>query len=355
MLIIDDNSDDGTTVIAKKLSAARETVSFLQRTPDRSRQAKGDVLNHGFSYLCARFQNRDRKNWLIGVFDADGRAVEDDLFAEVRRAFVDPAVAATQCGVRIRNGHNLLAALQDVEFATFSYIPQTVRDRISGAVALGGNGQFIRASVLDRLNEEGDCWDTRALTEDLDIAIRIHLCGGRIKFMDRWVEQEGVESFGALIKQRVRWAWGTLQVFIELCLSGRIMKARIPLGKKLELQYYLSVWILPVLVLFCFVASLLDLAGVLHISNSFSLLLLLITTFCFVPMMALGLIRARFSLFKIMYLLPLMIIYSYHWIPAVMMGLACVLTRREPQWAKTQRYTIESVEEVIHTAKEVVG
>ncbi len=340
ILVIDDNSDDDTAAIADRLSLASERVYILRRGPSCSRCGKGDTLNHGFSHLLASFPKRDRENWVIGVFDADGRAMEQDLLAEAGRTFSDDSVAAAQCGVRIRNGHHLLAALQDVEFATFSFITQTVRDRTSGAVALGGNGQFIRAAVLDRLNQEGGCWDVSALTEDLDIGIRIHLAGGRIRFINRWVGQEGVESFKALFKQRHRWAWGTLQVFLKYLLSGRIMTAKISLVKKLDLHYYLSFWIVPFVVLFSFLLSLLDLAGILKITNTFGVAFLLANSFSFIPMMVLGLAWAKVPTHKILYLVPLAVIYAYHWIPVLLAGLVSILTHRQPHWVKTKRYAV---------------
>ena len=346
VLIIDDNSDDRTPVIAKRLSSACERVYFLHRGPDRSRQGKGDVLNHGFSYLSTSFPHRDRNNWVIGVFDADGRAMEDDLLAEVGRVFSDRSVAASQCGVRIRNGAHLLAALQDVEFTTFSFITQTVRDRTSGAVALGGNGQFIRANVLDRLGQEGGCWNDLVLTEDLDIGVRIHLCGGRIRFMNRWVEQEGVESLKALFKQRQRWAWGTLQVFLKHLVAGRIARARIPLGKKLDLHYYLSFWMVPFVVLSSFFLSFLHLAGVISITNSFGFAFLLANSFSFVPMMVLGLVWAKMPIYKIVYIVPLAVVYAYHWVPVLIFGWASILARKKPHWVKTERYAVQEVSEL---------
>ncbi len=343
VLIIDDNSDDGTLAVAERLAAAHQNVYLLQRGPYRSRRGKGDALNHGFSHLCLRYPDRDLETWVIGVFDADGRAVEDDLFIEVGRIFGDGSVAAAQCGVRIRNGHNLLAALQDVEFTTFSFITQTVRDRTSGAVALGGNGQFVRSAVLERLSREGGCWDDRALTEDLDLGTRIHLRGGRVKFMDRWVEQEGVESFKVLFRQRHRWAWGTLQVFLRHLLSGKIHRARIPLVKKLDLHYYLSFWTVPFIVLLSFLLSLLNFTGALRITNSFSLAFLLANSFSFVPMMVLGLLWARIPIYKILYLVPLTVVYAYHWVPVLILGWISILTRQRPHWTKTVRYTVEEV------------
>ena len=344
VLIIDDNSDDNTVAIAERLSATHENVHLLRRGPYRSQCGKGDALNHGFSHLCARFPERDLEDWLIGVFDADGRPKENDFLIEVGRTFGDDSVAATQCGVRIWNNSNLLAALQDVEFLAWSFIAQTVRSRISGAVALGGNGQFIRASVLNRLSQEESGWDEMSLTEDLDIGARILLDGGRIRFINRWIEQEGVESFRALLRQRHRWAWGTLQVFLKYLLSGRIMTAKISLVKKIDLHYYLSFWTVPFVVLVSIILSLLNLTGVLRIANNFGPALLLINSFSFVPLIILGLLWAKVPIYKTLYLVPLAVVYAYHWIPAVMRACMSILIHRQPHWVKTRRYAIEEAE-----------
>ena len=340
VLIIDDNSDDSTAEIAERLGTVYENVLLLSRGASRSRRGKGDALNHGFSHLCARFPQREPEDWLIGVFDADGRATEQDLFTEVARVFRDASVSASQCGVRIRNGHNLLAALQGVEFTTFSFITQTVRDRTSGAVALGGNGQFIRASVLDRLRHEEGCWDECALTEDLDIGVRVHLQGGRIRFLNRWVEQEGVESYKALFKQRHRWAWGALQVFLKHVLGGRVLKAKLPLARKLDLLYYLSFWIVPFVVVSSLLLSVLHLAAVVTITNSFGLAFLLANSFSFIPMVILGLLWAKIPARKIAVLVPLSVIYAYHWIPVLIWGWGSILAHKKPHWVKTKRYAV---------------
>ena len=355
VLIIDDHSDDRTPEITAELQRAHANVDVLHRGVVRSHLGKGDSLNHGVTYLRAHHPNRDLDHWVIGVFDADGRPVEDDMWLQVGQVFVDPKVGAAQCGVRIRNGYHLLAALQDVEFATFSFVTQTVRDHTSGAVALGGNGQFIRASVLEQLSRQGACWDEAALTEDLDIGIRVHLAGWDVRFLDRWVEQEGVETARALFRQRHRWAWGTLQVFLRYVLGRRLWHGPMSLGKRLDLHYYLSFWIVPFVVLGSFLLSLLDLAGVITITNRFGLTFLLANSFSFIPMIVLGLAWAKVPVRRMVYLVPLPVIYAYHWIPALSLAWVSIIGHKRPKWAKTQRYAMEEpMKEERYVVKEPV-
>jgi len=339
VLIIDDCSEDQTLCVARHLSHSHENVTLLHRNASRCHRGKGDVLNHGFAYLLDKNPQQDLSRWVIGVFDGDGCIEEADFFIEVGKAFLDPALAATQCGVRIKNrDRHLLAALQDVEFSTFSHVTQTVRDGTSGAVALGGNGQFIRACALGALcREKQGPWRTLALTEDLDIGVRILMQGGKIRFISRHVAQEGLESFHQLLRQRRRWAWGSLQVFLHFVGRGHLFKAPLPWLRKLDLLYYLSFWIVPFVVLASLGLSLAGALGVLSLSNDFPLSWIVFNSLSFVPMMVLGLWSAKVSPGKIPYLVGLTMVYAYHWVPALVSGWACILSGKQPHWAKTCR------------------
>ncbi len=339
VLAVDDNSADVTPVILSRLSKHKPDFYYLQRNQPRAQIGKGDVLNQGYDYLrYKKFPNRDPDNWIIGVFDADGRPVERDFLSKVGELFVDSEVSAAQCGVRIRNTSRLIAALQDVEFSTFSFITQMVRDNTSGAVALGGNGQFIRASSLDSVRADDKYWHNSALTEDLEIGMRILLSGGRIRFVNRWISQEGVETFRAFFKQRIRWAWGALQVFLSYVLGGKILRASIPTRRKIDLHYYLSLWIVPFVVIATLGLFLLDQVNVINIANQFGLIFLLVNSVSFIPLLLMGLIWNGLSWWRILYLAPVTILYTYHWIPVLFVAFIKIITSRKPYWVKTERY-----------------
>lgn len=336
VLVIDDGSEDVTPLVTSQLQHEYPRFYVLRRERPQARQGKGEALNAGLKFLFERFPDRPKGDWVIGVFDADGRLEEPDFLEQVGLAFTDLSVNALQSGVRIRNRHKLLPALQDVEFIAFSWIVQWVRDRVSGAVALGGNGQFIRADCLEILQPQGP-WATWALTEDLEISIRLHQLKGRIRFLDRHVSQEGVEEWRALLKQRRRWAWGTLQVFSRYVVSGALWRAPMPLLKKLDLHYYLSFWIVPFIVLASWGIATLSWLGHVKVSNSFPVFFLLANSFSFWPTMALALYRTSIALWTIPHLVLLGTLYSYHWIPLLFLAWGDILRKKQPHWLKTQR------------------
>lgn len=338
ILIIDDYSDDGTDRAAQQLCQQYPNVFHLRRQPPHCRRGKGAALNAGLAFLCVHFLQRDLENWVLAIFDADGEPVEPDLIQRAAELFSDTKVAAAQCGVRIRNRARWLPRLQDIEFATFSFLAQQVRDRTSGAVALGGNAQFVRASVLIQLEERwGYAWDPQSLTEDLELSVRIHLLGGQIRFVPRHVAQEGLESWRFLLRQRHRWAWGTLQVFFKHLATGRLLRCRMPLLKKLDLHYYLSFWIVPVLVLGSWALFGLSQLGVVHVSNRFPIGFLVANSLSFWPLLTLGLYRSGASLTHIPLALVLTTLYTYHWLIALVCALISLAVGRRVCWAKTPR------------------
>jgi len=86
-----------------------------------------------------------------------------------------------------------------------SAIAQMARIR-TRSVSLGGNGQFTRFAALESVDAEP--WSD-ALTEDLDLGIELTLRGWELDCAAAaWVSQQGVETLGALMRQRTRWYQG---------------------------------------------------------------------------------------------------------------------------------------------------
>src|SRR5262249_22574946 len=136
--------------------------------------------------------------------------------------FGDAAVGAVQVQVRVvHRGHGarrsslsrLLVRLQDMEFSGVIAAMQTFRRHL-GSVGMGGNGQFTRLSVLDRIaSEHGTPWHG-ALLEDFELGVHVLLAGFRTEYChDTWVAQEGLPTLRSLVRQRSRWAQGSMQCF----------------------------------------------------------------------------------------------------------------------------------------------
>jgi len=352
VLLIDDGSSDKTAYMAENLRTEFPNLDILKIPVEESGRGKSEALNTGYRYLLSK-HGLPKDDWVIGVFDADGLP-QADMLKKNSFQFRNSRIGASQSLVRMSNRHDFfLALLQDVEFSTFARVSQFVRSIFKGAVALGGNGQFIRTTALDSITlENGEWWRREALTEDLDIGTRLLLKGWENEFLiTTTVNQQAVDSFGALYKQRTRWAWGTIQALQTYVLSGVIFRSKLELIKKVDVAYYLSFVVIPPVMLFCWIISLLGVAAVISTYNPFPAYFMITNGVSFFPLIGYGLYRTysedRTSgrnqhslLYSRWFFIPLMIVttaYTYHWVPCTIRAIIHALRRDRPRWVKTQR------------------
>lgn len=358
VLLIDDGSTDNTRNIAAHLQREFQNLDILAIPPEQSGRGKSQALNTGYRYLIQKAQPPGN-DWIIGVFDADGQP-KADMLKKASYQFTNPQIGAVQTLVRISNRHdNFLGLLQEIEFSTFARVTQFVRNIFKGAVALGGNGQFIRSSALNSITlSNGEWWKRGALTEDLDIGTRLLLKGWENEFLSTTnVEQQGVDNFRALYKQRTRWAWGTYQALQTYVLTGSIFLSKVKIIKKVDIAYYISFIIIPPVMLLCWVISLLGVGALITTYNPFPLYFMLTNGVSFFPLMAYGLMMTRKAdreagegthslLMSKSSFIPLLIVtsaYTYHWVPCCLRALIHVLKRDQPKWVKTERLAEKEV------------
>jgi 1,2-diacylglycerol 3-beta-glucosyltransferase len=233
VLVVDDGSDDGTpTVIA---AVEDPNLHVLSRTLPNARKGKGEALNAAFRYIRDQTaaDGDDPARVAVGVIDGDGRG-SGNMLVKVSEAMRDAEVGGVQCRVRIHNRDRLLPAMQDLEFACIANASQLMRNSL-GTVGLGGNGQFVRLSALNLL---GDAPWSSCLVEDLELGLRLHLAGVRIRYTSRAsVTQQGLVDVRRLLRQRTRWAQGNLQCIRYVT---KLYKApHISNAAMIEMLYYL--------------------------------------------------------------------------------------------------------------------
>ncbi len=238
VLVIDDGSDDGTADVLRELGHSR--LHVLTRRHPHARHGKGPALNAGYRMIRALAEREGTvDSTIVGVIDGDGRGAPGMINEIVDEFFTDPRVGAVQCRVRITNRHRLLGFLQDIEFACVAHAAQRFRD-IVDAVGLGGNGQFVR--LRDLMRYAGTPW-TRCLVEDLDLGLRLHLAGVRIRYASAAIiSQQAIVHPGRLLRQRARWAQGNLQCagyLTDLIRSRRVRS----IGLADYLAYLITPWL----------------------------------------------------------------------------------------------------------------
>ena len=255
--VIDDDSDDATGTIVKDHATANPNIHLVARKRPDARTGKSEALNAAYRQLSAwlgRQPRHDRTRTIIAVVDADGRLAPGSLdVVAADHLFGNPETGAVQIEVRMINrtdprprpGHgrvrNLLGRtlirLQDIEFRTVCSAVQMSR-RVVHTVAMGGNGQFMRLTVLDDIGGANQRPWRGSLQEDFEIGLHVLLTGARTEYTpDTYVDQEALPDPKRLVIQRTRWSQGMMQCirYLPELWRSRHLKA----SGVLELSYCL--------------------------------------------------------------------------------------------------------------------
>ncbi|UCH32433.1 MAG: glycosyltransferase family 2 protein [Candidatus Bathyarchaeota archaeon] len=345
VIVVNDGSTDRTERVVRNFQKRYSNLKLVNISPERGGNGKSSALNTGFAdfLLCWRgLEVRPRQRWIIGVFDADALP-EANMLKQASFQFNDLSVGGVQTLVRIKNRKaSFLAKLQDIEFLAFARVVQYARTIFTGAVALGGNGQFVRATALDTvaIREQQEYWKKDSLTEDLDMGVRLIAKRWKNRYIDSTaVHQEGTETWLTMFRQRERWAWGTLQALVSFVLNPRFWALKIGLKKKIDISIYLFHILVPFLVILCWIWSGMSLVGLIDTYNSFPLAFCVANGVSFFPFIGYGLWKERkeYPLWQLVPLLFITTAYTYHWIPCITSALLKLATHK-PIWSKTPRF-----------------
>lgn len=346
IIVINDGSCDQTQEIITNLQKDHSNLKLLNVPVNNGGRGKSAALNIGFADFLLAWRGlevKPRHRWIIGVFDSDANP-NKDMLKKVSYQFNQSDVGAVQTLVRIKNRNkSFLAKLQDIEFLGFARVVQFARNTYAGSVALGGNGQFVRATALDMtaLKSTKEYWANKSLTEDLELGVRLLTRQWKNVYIDTsWVSQEGTETMMTMFKQRERWAWGTLQTLSSYVFKRSFWASKNRLQLKIDTSIYLLNVLLPIIIGFSWILTGLAVFGFVRISNFFSIEITTAQGFSFLPLLGYGLWKqkADYPRWQIVPLVLITTLYTYHWIPCTMSALFKFFTTK-PKWAKTPRFS----------------
>jgi 1,2-diacylglycerol 3-beta-glucosyltransferase len=298
---------------------------------------------------------------VLAIFDADAR-IEADFFPKMLSYLgQDDRIAAVQARKVISNQReNLLTQCQQWEYTLDAHL-QRCRDLAGSAVELRGNGFLVKRSAL----EEVGFWNENSITDDLDLSTRLHLAGWLIRFVHLAnVYEEGITQFKALLKQRERWAEGSLRRYLDF--GGDILfSKKATLRTRMDMFAYWVNFLFPILLVLelCVVgtATVLGQASRLHQLLSVSLLPLF--GVAFIPTLYNAIRRfdhpPRWEALKAAVITGLYM--TVVWFPIVFFSFSKVLFRPNApfQWAKTDHTGSEGVlpsrTETIPTSQEALS
>ena len=326
VIVINDGSTDSTGEILANLKKELPQLKIVTRHPPRSGKGKGFVLNDALTLSQGE---------IIGVFDADTQIKTDYLTTIVQ--YLNGDIDGVQSRVKMWNkNENYLARMQHVEFASFGNT-LTAKDNLGSTGFLGGNGQFVKKSAII----DSGRWDGFAVTEDLNLAIKIMLNGGKIRYCgDCAVYQEAVTEWKAFFRQRVRWAIGNFETLFVY--FPQILRAKISIAKKFNIIEHISFYSFNLLIFFGFLVTIVN-AIAWFFFHEFTVIRMeapfvvgILSMISFFPGIMIALSRDKPSIMDYIKDIIKYYIYCFHLIPLFFMTMYTMITRKERKWAKTE-------------------
>ncbi len=336
LIVVNDGSEDKTGEILSNLKKEFPHLRIITRKPPKSGKGKGFVLNDALSLSYGS---------ILGVFDADTR-VKPDFLTKLIPYLNNPKVQGVQCRVRMYNkDYNFLTNMQDVEFSGFGNILRA-KDNLKFNGFLGGNGQFVKKDAIIKAGK----WDGFAVTEDLNLSVKLLISGGEIRYCpEASVYQEAVDNWHDFMKQRVRWAMGNFETLFVY--FSRILTCRLPFYKKVGIISHISNYAFNLFIFVGFLIFIINIIGwfVLHIPTVIRmeapLIIGFISAIGFFPGISIALIRDDKKYLKFIKDLIEYWIYCFHLIPLFFITMWDMITRVERKWTKTTHKGIENEED----------
>ena len=325
IIVVNDGSTDSTGDILANLKNEYPQLKIVTRHPPRSGKGKGFVLNDALTLS---------RGEIIGVFDADTNIKPNYIMTVIQ--YLNGDVDGVQSRVKMFNkDENFLARMQHVEFASFGNT-LVAKDNLSFTGFLGGNGQFVKKQAII------DCgrWDGFAVTEDLNLAIKIILNGGKIRYCGECaVYQEAITDWKAFFRQRVRWAIGNFEtLFVYL---PQILRSKINFTKKFNVIEHISFYSFNLLIFFGFVITILNAISWFFFHNvtlirmEAPLIVGILSAIAFFPGIIIALLRDQPTAGEFIKDIVKYYVYCFHLIPLFFLTMYSMMTRKERKWAKT--------------------
>jgi peptidoglycan-N-acetylglucosamine deacetylase len=194
VLVIDDGSIDRTGELVRE-NFGRESRVRLLLQPNRGKPA---ALNHGLAEALGE---------VVVSIDAD-TVVDPDAIPRLVRHFADPKVGAVAGNVKVINRNRWLTRWQALEYITSQNLEKRAFDLLNCIPVVPGAAGAWRAELLR--SSGGFSGDTVA--EDTDLTFSIRRGGWKIQYDEDAIGRTEVpDTVEALIRQRFRWTFGTLQ------------------------------------------------------------------------------------------------------------------------------------------------
>jgi cellulose synthase/poly-beta-1,6-N-acetylglucosamine synthase-like glycosyltransferase/peptidoglycan/xylan/chitin deacetylase (PgdA/CDA1 family) len=196
VVVVDDGSTDQTAELLDTRFGRDPRVRIIHQ-PNRGKSA---ALTHAL---------REAHSQILVTIDAD-TTIAPNALGRLVRHFADPHVGAVAGNVKVGNRNRWLTRWQALEYITSQNLEKRAFDLLNCIPVVPGALSAWRAEAI--ASAGGFTSDTVA--EDTDLTIAIRRTGWRIVYDEEAIGwTEAPETADALIRQRFRWTFGTLQSF----------------------------------------------------------------------------------------------------------------------------------------------
>jgi cellulose synthase/poly-beta-1,6-N-acetylglucosamine synthase-like glycosyltransferase len=227
IIVVNDGSVDDTAAIVERYIKGQKdhvTQSYMARSSRTGQLYRRYIREHvGVTKMKlvsqanagkgAAMNNAIRnhvRGSLMMCLDADS-SLDAHAIEHAVRHFDDSSVMGVAANVRVMGGDNWLALLQRFEHM-IGYRSKKFYTLSKTEFIIGGVASTYRTALVKKVG----MYDTDTQTEDIGLSLKLVANEGnrrvRIEYAaDVLAMTEGVQTYGALIKQRYRWKLGSLQ------------------------------------------------------------------------------------------------------------------------------------------------
>jgi cellulose synthase/poly-beta-1,6-N-acetylglucosamine synthase-like glycosyltransferase/spore germination protein YaaH/peptidoglycan/xylan/chitin deacetylase (PgdA/CDA1 family) len=196
VIVVNDGSTDRTGELLKRHFGGNPSVRVIHQL----NRGKPAALSHALA---------EASSAIVVTIDAD-TSVEANAVSKLVRHFVDRQVGAVAGNVKVGNRVSWLTRWQALEYVTSQNLEKRAFDLLNCIPVVPGALSAWRTEAIAACG--GFTADTVA--EDTDLTIGIRRAGWKITYDEEaigWTEAPDTPS--ALVRQRFRWTFGTLQAF----------------------------------------------------------------------------------------------------------------------------------------------
>ncbi len=196
VIVVDDGSTDGTRELLDEQFGRNPAVRLIHQT----NQGKPAALSHALA---------EASSGILITIDAD-TAIEPNAITKLVRHFANPRVGAVAGNVKVGNRISWLTRWQALEYVTSQNLEKRAFDLLDCIAVVPGALSAWRAEAIHGCGG----FSSETVAEDTDLTITIRRAGWKIYYDEEAIGwTDAPDTAGALVRQRFRWTFGTLQAF----------------------------------------------------------------------------------------------------------------------------------------------